>query len=66
MWSEVMDADAFRAFEEKGDVFDSELARKLELYIYSSGGSKPPKELYKLFRGRLPSLTPLLEGRGLL
>ncbi len=66
IWSEVMDADAFEAFEEKGNFFDSELAKKLELYIYGSGGSRPPEELYELFRGRLPTINALLKGRGLL
>ena len=39
LWSEVMDADAFRAFEEAGDVFDPRLARRLYDNIYSAGGT---------------------------
>ena len=65
MWSEVMDADAFAAFEEIGDPFDPDLARKLEDTILSSGGSVDAKELYKQFRGRLPGVDALLKGRGL-
>ncbi|MCK0120342.1 M3 family metallopeptidase [Loktanella sp. F6476L] len=65
MWSEVMDADAFAAFEEIGDPFDPDLARKLENTILSSGGSVDAKELYKQFRGRLPGVDALLKGRGL-
>lgn len=66
MWSEVMDADAFAAFEETGDPFDPETARRLETFILSSGGSQPAEELYTQFRGRMPGVEPLLKGRGLL
>lgn len=66
MWSEVMDADAFAAFEEAGDPFDAETARKLEQHILSAGGSDEAEELYTRFRGRMPGVEPLLRGRGLL
>ncbi len=65
MWSEVMDADAFAAFEEAGGAFDAERAKALEEHILSSGGSKDPAELYTAFRGRLPGVDALLKGRGL-
>ncbi|MCF3593538.1 M3 family metallopeptidase [Rhodobacteraceae bacterium LMO-12] len=65
MWSEVMDADAFAAFEEAGGAFDAEIARSLEDNILSRGGSVDAGELYKRFRGRLPGVEALLEGRGL-
>ena len=65
MWSEVMDADAFRAFEEAGDPFDPETARRLEAEILSRGGSDEPEELYEAFRGRMPGPEAMLEGRGL-
>ncbi|SHG88933.1 peptidyl-dipeptidase Dcp Metallo peptidase. MEROPS family M03A [Cognatiyoonia sediminum] len=65
MWSEVMDADAFAAFEEVGDPFDAGLAKKLEDTVLSSGGSVDAKELYAAFRGRLPGVDALLKGRGL-
>lgn len=65
MWSEVMDADAFAAFEEKGDPFNPELATKLAEHVYSAGGSRAPDELYTAFRGRMPGVEPLLKGRGL-
>jgi peptidyl-dipeptidase Dcp len=65
MWSEVMDADAFQAFEESGDIFDKELAKKLHDYIYSAGGTQDPADAYKAFRGRLPTPQALLEKRGL-
>ncbi|WP_376877448.1 M3 family metallopeptidase [Albirhodobacter sp. R86504] len=66
MWSEVMDADAFAAFEEAGDPFDPATAARLEKYILSAGGSRPPEELYTAFRGRMPGVEPLLKGRGLI
>lgn len=65
MWSEVMDADAFAAFEEKGDAFDADLAQSLEANILSRGGSDNPETLYKAYRGRLPGVEALLKGRGL-
>ncbi|MDZ4134943.1 MAG: M3 family metallopeptidase, partial [Paracoccaceae bacterium] len=66
MWSEVMDADAFAAFEEAGDPFDPEVAARLEKFILSAGGSQEAEELYTAFRGRMPGVEPLLRGRGLL
>ena len=65
MWSEVMDADAFAAFEEKGDPFDATLAETLADGILSKGGSVAPEELYSAWRGRMPDTGPLLRGRGL-
>ncbi|MGB3045862.1 MAG: M3 family metallopeptidase [Xanthobacteraceae bacterium] len=66
MWSEVMDADAFGAFEEAGDIFDPAVAKRLHDDIYSSGGSREPDEAYIAFRGRKPEPDALLRGRGLL
>ena len=65
MWSEVMDADAFAAFEEAGDPFDAGLAAALERHVLSKGGLAEPEELYAAFRGRLPGVEALLRGRGL-
>ncbi|MCP5038274.1 MAG: M3 family metallopeptidase [Rhodobacteraceae bacterium] len=65
MWSEVMDADAFAAFEEAGDAFDAKLAASLEANILSKGGSYDAEDLYKAYRGRLPGVGALLKGRGL-
>jgi peptidyl-dipeptidase Dcp len=65
MWSEVLDADAFKAFEETGDVFNADLAAKLKQYIYSAGGSRDPEELYKAFRGKMPTPDAMIEKRGL-
>ena len=66
MWSEVMDADAFAAFEEAGGAFDQERAQALETHILSRGGSVDAAELYTRFRGRMPGIDALLKGRGLL
>ncbi|RYH08653.1 M3 family metallopeptidase [Tropicimonas sp. IMCC6043] len=65
MWSEVMDADAFAAFEEAGDPFDPEVAAQLERHVLSVGGLREPDDLYIEFRGRLPGVEALLKGRGL-
>ncbi len=66
MWSEVMDADAFAAFEETGDPFDPGVAARLERFILSAGGSEEAEALYLKFRGRMPGVEALLKGRGLL
>ncbi|MGQ0611449.1 MAG: M3 family metallopeptidase [Paracoccaceae bacterium] len=66
MWSEVMDADAFAAFEEAGDPFDPEVAARLEKFVLSAGGTEEADQLYLKFRGRMPGVEPLLKGRGLL
>ena len=65
MWSEVMDADAYRAFEEAGDPFDADTAARLERFILSAGGSAEADALYTAFRGRMPGVGALLDGRGL-
>ncbi|WP_426238578.1 M3 family metallopeptidase [Pararhizobium sp. DWP1-1-3] len=65
MWSEVLDADAFAAFEETGDAFDTAMAKKLKEHIYSVGGSLDPEDAYKAFRGKLPSPDAMLAKKGL-
>lgn len=65
MWSEVLDADAFEAFEETGNAFDPETAKRLRDFIYSAGNLRDPVEAYKAFRGRLPAVDALLKKRGL-
>ena len=66
MWSEVMDADAFGAFEEAGNIFDPAVSKRLLDDIYSSGGSVDPEQAYIAFRGRPPAPDALLRRRGLL
>jgi peptidyl-dipeptidase Dcp len=65
LWSEVLDADAFAAFEETGNVFDPAVAARLRDCIYSAGGRQEAADAYIAFRGRLPDIRPLLEKRGL-
>ena len=65
LWSEVLDADAFDAFREAGDIFHPETAARLRKYIYGAGNLRDPGEAYTAFRGRLPSIDPLLRQRGL-
>ncbi|MBX3579750.1 MAG: M3 family metallopeptidase [Rhizobiaceae bacterium] len=65
MWSEVLDADAFAAFEEAGNAFDKATAEKLLKNIYAAGGSKDPEELYLAFRGRMPTAEAMMAKRGL-
>jgi peptidyl-dipeptidase Dcp len=65
MWSEVLDADAFAAFEETGDPFNPTMAEKLKGHIYSVGGAIDPEGAYKAFRGKLPSPEAMLAKKGL-
>ncbi len=65
MWSEVLDADAFAAFEETGNPFDPAMAARLKDNIYSVGGSIDPEDAYKAFRGKLPSPDAMLAKKGL-
>jgi peptidyl-dipeptidase Dcp len=65
MWSEVMDADAYKAFEEAGNPFDPGTAGRLAEHVYSAGGRQDPEDAYVAFRGKLPGVEALLEGRGL-
>ena len=64
LWSEVLDADGFKAFDEAGDPFDPATAERLFTYVYSAGGSRDFAEAYRLFRGRDPRIDALLEQRG--
>lgn len=64
-WAEVLDADAFEAFKEKG-IFNKEVAASFRSNILSRGGTQHPMELYKKFRGKEPSIDPLLKRAGLI
>jgi len=63
-WAEVLDADAFSLFKEKG-IFNKEVSHSFKDNILSKGGSEHPMELYKRFRGREPKIEALLERAGL-
>jgi peptidyl-dipeptidase Dcp len=65
LWSEVLDADGFAAFEEAGDVFDPALAARLRDHVYAAGNRRDPAEAYRAFRGRDPDVGALLAKRGL-
>ena len=65
LWSEVLDADGYSAFEEAGDPFDPAVADRLYRYVYSAGGSRDFAEAYRLFRGRDPDPAAMLRQRGL-
>lgn len=64
-WAEVLDADAFEAFKETGDIFHPEKARAFREYVLAKGGSDDAMKLYHQFRGKEPSIEPLLKRRGL-
>jgi len=63
LWAEVLDADAFEAFKETGDIFNQDLAKKYRK-LAGSGGTKDGMELYKEFRGREPKIDALLQRKG--
>ncbi|WGH75247.1 M3 family metallopeptidase [Tenacibaculum tangerinum] len=64
-WAEVLDADAFEYFKEKG-IFNKEVANKFKDNVLSKGGTEEPMELYKRFRGRAPKPDALLKRAGLI
>ncbi len=65
LWAAVLDADGYDAFVESGNPFDASVAERVHRYVYSSGGTLPPAEAYRAFRGRDPRVEPLLAQRGL-
>ena len=65
MWAEVLDADAFDAFEETGDIFNQEVATKFRKHILTPGGIDDGMTMYKAFRGREPQIDALLRNRGM-
>lgn len=64
IWAEVLDADAYELFKQKG-IFDKSTAESFRKNILEKGGSEDPMEMYKKFRGAEPSIEPLLKKRGL-
>ena len=64
LWSEVMDADTWQAFEESGDVFDPAIAQRMRRHILAPGNSTDRAEAYRRFRGRDPRIEALLRERG--
>jgi len=64
-WAEVLSADAFSKFEERG-IFDRNTGLEFLHHILEQGGSREPMELFVGFRGREPSIEPLLRHNGLI
>ena len=64
LWSEVLDQDAWKAFEENGGPFNHKVADRFRLYVLSAGNKQDPADAYRQFRGADPSIVPLLEARG--
>jgi peptidyl-dipeptidase Dcp len=65
IWAEILDADAFEAFKETGNIFNPAVADAFRTNILERGGTKDPMELYVGFRGTEPGYEPLLKKRGL-
>ncbi|WP_308573293.1 M3 family metallopeptidase, partial [uncultured Parabacteroides sp.] len=65
IWAEVLDADAYEAFKETGDIFNPEMAAKFRTYVLTPGGIDDAMDMYKNFRGKEPNTEPLLKNRGL-
>jgi peptidyl-dipeptidase Dcp len=64
LWSEILDADGFAAFKQAEDIFDPATAARLQKWVYEAGALREADELYRQYRGRDPSIEPLLKGRG--
>ena len=65
MWAEVLEADAFEAYKETGDIFNHDVAEKFRKYILAPGSIDDAMDMYVNFRGKKPSTDPLLKNRGL-
>ncbi len=65
IWCEILDADAFEAFKETGNIFNKEIAAKFEKEILARGGTRDPLDMYIAFRGKEPGIDALLRNRGL-
>jgi peptidyl-dipeptidase Dcp len=65
-WAAVLDADAFEAFKEAGNLFDKETADRFRTFVLEKGNTQDPMDLYVSFRGKKPVIEPLLRNRGLL
>ena len=65
LWAEVLDADAYGAFVEAGDIFDKDVAEKARKFIYAAGNTEAPDELFRKFRGRDPDISFMLKKKGL-
>ena len=66
LWSEILDSDGFDAFKETGNIFDPATAQLLKENVYQAGGREEADVLYRKFRGKDPTIEPLLRNRGLI
>lgn len=66
IWSGVLDADAYEAFKETGNIFDPQTAKRFRTFVLEKGGTEPADVLYRKFRGADPKPEPLLKRRGLI
>jgi peptidyl-dipeptidase Dcp len=66
IWAEVLDADAFEAFKETGDIFNQDKAIKFRNNVLTPGAIDDAMDMYKNFRGKEPGTAPLLKNRGLM
>ena len=64
LWSEVLDQDAWNAFKETGNPYNADVASRFVEHVLSAGNTREPAEAYREFRGKDPSIKPLLEARG--
>ena len=65
IWAEVLDADAYEAFKETGDIFNQDVAGRFRKNVLERGGEDDAMTLYVNFRGKKPGIEPLLKNRGL-
>lgn len=65
IWAEVLDSDAYEAFQETGDIYNQEMADKFRRHILTPGGITDAMDMYTNFRGKAPGVQPLLKNRGL-
>ncbi len=65
IWAEVLDADAFQAFKETGNLFNQDVAQKFRKYVLTPGAIDDAMDMYVNFRGKSPNTEPLLKNRGL-
>lgn len=66
MWAEVLEADAFEAYKETGDIFNQDVATRFRKYVLTPGGIDDAMDMYVNFRGKKPDTKPLLRNRGLM
>lgn len=64
LWAEVLDADAYAAFQETS-IFDPATSERIRKYVYSAGNKDAPDELFRKFRGRDPDIKYMLAKKGL-